>query len=408
MKLCDITQFFTPFSGGVKRYLFSKDDFIRAHPGMEHVLIVPGNKDECEKDGSLTRYMVRSPPIPGTQSYRMMLRFSEIRRILNQESPDLVEVGDPYQLGWAAVKLTGELNLPLVAFYHSDYPRALGRTVERFVSRRAVSVAEKALSKYLLGLYNQMNGTLVASEKMLSILHELGIEKLHHTPIGIDLEVFHPREVRQQVRRQLGIDEHRILILYVGRMSREKNIRLLLSMMNFLEYSVPGLFHLLLVGQGHLDRVVQRAARDNDSITWRPYCTDQDRLAEIYSSADVFVHAGMCETYGLVALESQACGTPFVSVRGSGIDVLNQAGEAFLADAPDAVSLGETVLAARSCLSEPLRAKVAKRMEERFEVADCFRRQFEIYDQILQSHRNSSKEPPAEKPIANEQNRQAG
>jgi alpha-1,6-mannosyltransferase len=55
-------------------------------------------------------------------------------------------------------------------------------------------------------------------------------------------------------------------------------------------------------------------------VKWIPYCTDSSELARFYRAADVFVHPGIQETFGLVALESQACGTPVVGIRGSYMD----------------------------------------------------------------------------------------
>ena len=56
------------------------------------------------------------------------------------------------------------------------------------------------------------------------------------------------------------------------------------------------------------------------SVTWIQYCTDSLELARFYRAADLFVHPGIQETFGLVALESQACGTPVVGIRGSYMD----------------------------------------------------------------------------------------
>jgi len=61
-------------------------------------------------------------------------------------------------------------------------------------------------------------------------------------------------------------------------------------------------------------------AREGDVVTWIRYCTDSEELARYYRAADVFVHPGVQETFGLVALESQACGTPVVGIRGSYMD----------------------------------------------------------------------------------------
>jgi alpha-1,6-mannosyltransferase len=55
-------------------------------------------------------------------------------------------------------------------------------------------------------------------------------------------------------------------------------------------------------------------------VKWIQYCTDSPELARFYRAADLFVHPGVQETFGLVALESQACGTPVVGIRGSYMD----------------------------------------------------------------------------------------
>jgi alpha-1,6-mannosyltransferase len=55
-------------------------------------------------------------------------------------------------------------------------------------------------------------------------------------------------------------------------------------------------------------------------VSWVQYCSDSADLARYYCAADLFVHPGIQETFGLVTLESQACGTPVVGIRGSSMD----------------------------------------------------------------------------------------
>ena len=78
-----------------------------------------------------------------------------------------------------------------------------------------------------------------------------------------------------------------------------------------------GEFHLLVIGDGPQREHLQNLAETNAGGDMVPYCADADELAHYYRAADLFVHPGMEETFGLVALESQACGTPVVGIRGS-------------------------------------------------------------------------------------------
>ena len=104
MKVCDLTQFYSPFSGGVKRYVGEKVRFLREHTAEdEHILIIPGERDECTGDERARVYTIQSPLISKTSRYRVMLRLEAIERILEKERPDIIESGDPYQVAWKAV-----------------------------------------------------------------------------------------------------------------------------------------------------------------------------------------------------------------------------------------------------------------------------------------------------------------
>ena len=385
MKICDVTQFFNPLSGGVKRYLLSKSTYIQSAQGLEHVLIVPGEKDSITTSGPCTIHTIKSPRIPGTQSYRFIYRIRRIQTILEMEKPDLVEVGDPYQLGWAVARLGKKLQLPVISFYHSDYPRALERTVKRFAGNYAAKWAHRALGSYIVGLYNRMTATFVASPQTLHTLEQCGIQRLHLTPIGIETQTFSPQSSREKIFEELKIHPDRFLLLYVGRMSREKNIDILLDLIDLLSHTTPNQYHLLMVGQGHLEHKVRRTGEMREDVTWLPYCSDSSKLAEIYSAADLFLHAGATETYGLTVLEAQSCGTPVVALRGGGTDVLNLAGEDFLAPGRSPGAFQRTIKAVRPRITQELKNQIRQQIVERFDAENCFKHQIDIYTQLLQT-----------------------
>jgi alpha-1,6-mannosyltransferase len=168
-------------------------------------------------------------------------------------------------------------------------------------------------------LYNHMDTTVVATDRMASILAGVGIERLRKIPLGADHTVFYPRHSGPCIRAELGIDDQAKLLLYVGRLAREKNIRSLLQMMPMLE-SEHDRYHLCLVGDGEQRDLVRQHCADRNDITLLPYASSEDRLAELYSAADLFVHAGTAETFGLVSVEAQSCGTRVLAIEGGGLD----------------------------------------------------------------------------------------
>ena len=96
MKICDLTQFYSPVSGGVKRYLHEKIGYIERQARRdEHVLIVPGPKTEVKANGRSRVYTIRSPLVSRTAQYRALLNLRAVEEILDREQPDVIESADP-------------------------------------------------------------------------------------------------------------------------------------------------------------------------------------------------------------------------------------------------------------------------------------------------------------------------
>jgi len=104
LKICDLTQFYSPFSGGVKRYVHEKTAYIDKYsPTDEHVLIVPGQKTEMTSSARSRVYSIHSPLLSRASRYRALLNLRAVEEILEQERPDIIESSDPYQVGWKAI-----------------------------------------------------------------------------------------------------------------------------------------------------------------------------------------------------------------------------------------------------------------------------------------------------------------
>jgi alpha-1,6-mannosyltransferase len=103
-------------------------------------------------------------------------------------------------------------------------------------------------------------------------------------------------------------------------LAKEKNTATLFRSFEFLQFRRPDDFHLLVVGDGPQREQLRKLQGRYGNVSWIRYCTDSADLARYYRAADLFVHPGIQETFGLVALESQACGTPVVGIHGSYMD----------------------------------------------------------------------------------------
>ena len=322
MKICDLTQFYSPLSGGVKRYVHEKIAYISNYSREDtHVLIIPGPKTEVTTNGRSRVYSIRSPLVSRSSRYRALLNLRAIEEILERERPDLIESSDPYQIGWKAIAAGRALRVPVVGFYHSHFPEAYLRGGAKFLGKRGTQRAMKLTRTYVHKLYNRFQATLVPSEKLADLLSDWGVRNVRPVRLGVNTGVFKPvPDDGAATRQSLGVGRAETLLLYAGRLAREKNTQTLLRAFEVLRQRGHNGFHLLVIGDGPQRSNVQKLQRRVGKISWISYCADSFDLARYYRSADLFVHPGVQETFGLVALESQACGTPVVGIRGSYMD----------------------------------------------------------------------------------------
>lgn len=321
MKLCDVTQFYSPVSGGVKRYISEKKTYLLRETSHEHVLIIPGEKNECHHEGRCKIYTIASPQIEKTAGYRFLWNLSRLRNILLQERPDVIESGDPYQVGWKVVEVAEELNCKKVAFYHSHFPETYLTMLETYVGKNLQDFLLDYAHHYARRLYSRYDKTLVPSPQLTQVLVNWGIDNAMDVELGVDVELFRLGSPNDKLRTQWKVKPDQIVLLSVGRLAPEKNIGTLLKAFEILWQKFPDQFHLVVVGEGPLRDQVKALIKRTQAVIWTPYCETQE-LVEIYRAVDLFVHPGVCETFGLVTLEAQACGVPVLGIRGGCMDRL--------------------------------------------------------------------------------------
>src|SRR5207302_1723644 len=266
---------------------------------------------------------IRSPLVSRTAQYRALLNLRAVEQTLKREQPDIIESGDPYQLGWRAVKVGRALKIPVIGFYHSHFPEAYLRSSAKLLGKMATRRVMKLSRAYVRKLYNQHASTLVASDRLARVLREWGVHNVRVLSLGVNIDIFRSGDAdREAIRQSLGVETGRKLLLYVGRLAKEKNTARLFRAFEILQRRRPNEFHLLMIGDGPERNQLRKLQTRTKNVSWIKYCADPRELSRYYRAADLFVHPGVQETFGLVALESQACGTPVVGIRGSAMDDL--------------------------------------------------------------------------------------
>jgi alpha-1,6-mannosyltransferase len=317
MKICDVIQFYSPLSGGIKNYVHTKALwFAENRPNVEHFAIVPGERNEEFKVGNSTFYSIKSPRLPFSKSYRILCSKKQIERVLLQEQPDVMETCDPYITAKVCNKLAGKHNIPSVAFYHSDFPRTIPVQVRKVLGRHLSSFISKCAQKYLKRLYKSNQALIVASSSIAEALQTEGFENIVNIPLGIDTNLYIPIENAETIRTKYKLSATKSMIFFVGRFCFEKNILSLVNGFKILHKRDSNV-QLVLVGDGELKDKICKISENIDDVHILPYCENKQELIQLYSTADVFVHPGVLETFGFVTIEAQSCGTKVVTVKDS-------------------------------------------------------------------------------------------
>ncbi len=383
MKICDVTQFYSPVSGGVKRYISEKRLHVVQHTRDEHHLIIPGPETRYEREGRLHLHTIRSPRLDFfsryPSRYRLILNTRLVLDLLDDIRPDIIESGDPYHLAWTCLRAGQQMHAPIFGFYHSHFPEAYLRTALKYGGSWMRDAVLNYAEDYIVKLYSLFTATLVPSEPLRQLLHSWGVTNTVTLNLGVDTKTFHPVPRHDELRRELDLPLDRKVLLYVGRLSPEKNIEMLLAAFEELCAQHPGKYHLVIVGDGPLRRVLPATRHRTGALTWRSYVQDNAKLADYYHAADLFIHPGVCETFGLVVLEAQACGLPCVGVRGSFMDANIMVGLDLWATRNDPHDIAAAIARFEDQDLAAMGAEASKKVRDRFSWDRVFARQWALY-----------------------------
>ena len=226
--------------------------------------------------------------------------------------PDIVHSQCEFSTFFLAKKIASELHIPIVHTYHTVYEdythyfspqKAWGRNIVQLMTRKLANAVE----------------TLIApSDKIRKILEGYQVScPVEIIPSGISLEKYQAckeEDWREKIRAQLGIPQDALVLVYVGRMAKEKNIEELLEYQQEAEkYGVI----LLLVGDGpHLPELKKKA--EELKVTEHVIFTGMiapEEVGHYYQAGDLFVSASISETQGMTYAEALAGGIPLLCRR---------------------------------------------------------------------------------------------
>jgi alpha-1,6-mannosyltransferase len=374
LTVLDITKWYGERSGGVRTYLDEKQRYVAGRSDLRHVLVIPGERDEIVDDGNTRRYRIRGPRIPSQRQYRFLLAPRTLRRIVEREQPDIIEVGSPIFVPWIARFAARRRNIPLVGFYHTDIRASLAPLLG--------PLAGAASGCYVRLLDRLFATTFVASDTSEADLRDAGATRVTRVGLGVDLETFHPRHRarRARTRALLGLPLDAPIVTYLGRIAPEKGLDVALAAWRHVESRTHAT--LVVMGDGPL-RSDLRERSSRMHVRWLPFEMDRARIAALLAASDVYLSPGPSETFGLAAVEAMACGTPLVAAdRGSVAEHVRKSDGGLVFAAGQPRSLADRLLTAIAGALSTAGAKARAYVEEHHSWSGSFDRIFATYREL--------------------------
>lgn len=312
MKIGLFTDTYFPRVNGVATSVFILKEYLQK---SGHQVFVFTTSDPKAVDFEPNVYRV--PSLPFVSITRLaMFYHSGFAKIIRDLKLDVIHTHTEFSLGIFGKKMAKELNIPLFHTMHTIYEDYTHYLVKL---NSLNSIAKSTARKMCANFCNKANVVIVPTEKVKKLLINYNVKNtITVVPTGIQLDKYSKKHYSEQeiqlLRKKIGIKESDKVLLYVGRISKEKNIE---EVMHAIQNYLRERPHLkfVLVGDGPHKEKLRELAKvlkiDTQTIFVGEIPWEQVGL--YYHLGDVFVSASMSETQGLTFVEALASGLPVVA-----------------------------------------------------------------------------------------------
>lgn len=249
----------------------------------------------------LDEVLSKGVPIPNYPDLHFGLPFgNRLLKLWQQRRPDVVHVATEGPLGWSAVTAARKLRLPVTSSFHTNF--------DNYAQHYGIGLIRAPIEAYLRKLHNRTLATMVPTQSLMQQLQARGYRNLTLMSRGVAIEQFRPQARSEALRERWGVAPDDVVLLYVGRLAKEKNLGTVLAAFASVQARLPSA-KMVFVGDGPMRKPLQEACAQ------AVFCGLQggEELATHYASGDLFLFPSVTETYGNVVPEALASGLAVLS-----------------------------------------------------------------------------------------------
>lgn len=304
LKIAIVTETWPPEINGVALSVMQLCKGLQ-NQGHKILLIRPAQKKQCADFSPDKECLVNAQSIPKYPDMKFgWPQFLKVSQAIASFSPDVVHIVTEGPLGFTALHAAKIKRIPVSSGFHSQF-----QEFSRFFD---LAFLVKPIQGYLKWFHNATQLTCVPSRDTALALREFGVTcPLVVVGRGVDTQRFSSQRYSESLRQQWGACAETTVLIYVGRLSSEKEVNVVVDAYATLRKQTTRKVKLVLVGDGPDRARLEKLANSDDVIFMGSLSGTQ--LAEAYASANVFVFASQVETFGNVVIEAMASGLPVIA-----------------------------------------------------------------------------------------------
>ncbi len=269
--------------------------------------------DTVTRSAEADEYPVPSAPFPFYQGFRFAA--PTIPDAVKALDPEIVHAHTPFMLGLTARYLAADLNVPLVASYHTP-----AKEYAEYISDALAGSIRWGADRYERWFFEGADAVVVPSQTAAEAIGDIRTP-VHVVSNGVDTTLFRPIDPATVTafRNKYGLPAGP-LVGYTGRHGHEKRLNDILAATDCIDAEV------VIAGDGPMRETLEQRAASRDDVSFIGFL-GRDELPTFYTALDAFAFPSPVETQGLVALESIVCGTPVVAAAAGALTETVSAGD---------------------------------------------------------------------------------
>jgi len=272
--------------------------------GFRDVFFVLGStkKKRCKKRANIVNIKpLISIKMPFYKELDLVVpRYFQFKEFLHSLRPDAIVISTPGPIGFCTAMIAKKMGVVMAAIYHTDFPSYIYKnTKSKWLQNITI--------KYMKFFYDRFDLIFLRSKEYENkLINQIKIDqkKLQILTPGIDTKKFHPKYRERKIWDKYNLNPHNKKLLYVGRLSSEKNFEFLLEIFRKIKASY-GDVELICCGEGVFYSQKKRLKKEGVHLLGYK---GKKQLSAIYASSDIFLFPSTTDTLGQVVLEAQASG----------------------------------------------------------------------------------------------------